>query len=546
VWIGQNRKVYLVNGTDKPYTVAVAGRQLTLAPSAATEVRLPEGEVKVEFADPAVAAEPVSGKIETGFFGRPFANLTFVINPDRLALVVQEQVHYGKTARPPEPPQLHLGEAFYSFQGINYEFKPFPHSLSVKGDSATRTRVGLLSPPTPLSRVHLVGNRLDEPGQVAYARRWLQFDPDDILFLYWLLGKLNDDEVLAYLRPGLAVRPVRVEWHRAYQHYTEKAGREAELRPVYQQLVAETNSSPDALYLLARLQDLDEADALLRRAAAAKPPSANALYTLGYRALVAGRFAEAVGWTEQASRLAGNDHRKSDIYWEALLAAGRYDQLLQETLTQNLPLFESLPALAMRLRALTAKGDKAGARATIEEAVNRVQGAAAETNRKTVRAWLEAVLCAAEGDVPGYLKAVEELPEMPQFERPLLRGKLQDAVAGIDRKNEEQAAADHGLVYLAALKAGDRKLADEQLQELVTTAAKGDRYLRQLGDVLAGRKPVDVEALRRLPLEPRWKPALLAVVARRYPDRAKDLLPLIRTLDFERDATSLCLRQVLK
>jgi tetratricopeptide (TPR) repeat protein len=547
VWIGQNRKVYLVNGTDKPYTVAVAGRQLTLAPSAATQVRLPEGEVKVEFADPAVAAEPVSGRIETGFFGRPFAYRTFVINPDRLALVVREEGHYGNAPRPPQPqpPELHVGEAFYSFQGLDYEFAPFPRSI--KSDrAATKTRVALAPLATPLERLLWVSNTLDEKGQLDYARRWLQFDPNNFYFLTWLLHSLKDDEALAFVQTGLAVRPVRVEWHRVYQRYMEKAGRAAELVPTYRQLVAETNNSPDTLYLLGRLLDLDEGEQLLRRAATAQPPSAFACHALGQRALASGRFAEAVDWMEQANRLAGNNLLVQAGHWQALLAAGRYDRLFAVTLVQNLSPFESYPMLAMRIRAQVAKGDPGAARAMIDDAVGRLQGPVDAGERPFQRAQLQAVLCCAQGDVPGYLKAVEELPNLPQFERPFLHGKLADAAAAVERQSEEQAAAEHGLVYLAALKAGDKKLADEQWQQLLAATAKGDRFLRQLGDVLAGRKPVDVEALRRLPLEPRWKPALLAVVARRYPDRAKDLLPLIRTLDFERDATSLCLRQVLK
>src|SRR5207253_7455895 len=93
-------------------------------------------------------------------------------------------------------------------------------------------------------------------------------------------------------------------WHRAYQHVMEKAGREQELRPRYQQLVAETGGQLDALYLLARVEDLDESDKLLHRAATANPPSAPALHSLGFRALAAGRFAIAARWREKAGRLA--------------------------------------------------------------------------------------------------------------------------------------------------------------------------------------------------------------------------------------------------
>jgi hypothetical protein len=57
---------------------------------------------------------------------------------------------------------------------------------------------------------------------------------------------------------------------------------------------------------------------------------------------------------------------------------------------------------------------------------------------------------------------------------------------------------------------------------------------------------LDVGAVRRLTIEPSLKRVLLVVVARRQPDQAKELLALARSLDFQRDATSLILRKMLK
>jgi hypothetical protein len=56
---------------------------------------------------------------------------------------------------------------------------------------------------------------------------------------------------------------------------------------------------------------------------------------------------------------------------------------------------------------------------------------------------------------------------------------------------------------------------------------------------------LDVEWLRGLMIDVRNKRVLVAVAARRFPDKAKELLALARVLDFHRDVTSLCLRKVL-
>ena len=67
-----------------------------------------------------------------------------------------------------------------------------------------------------------------------------------------------------------------------------------------------------------------------------------------------------------------------------------------------------------------------------------------------------------------------------------------------------------------------------------------------MGAMLAGRQPVNQERLRKLPIDPLDKRVLLVVVARRFPDQAKDLLPLARKLDIFADGTSLCLAKVME
>src|SRR5207237_9524473 len=132
------------------------------------------------------------------------------------------------------------------------------------------------------------------------------WEPNDIPYLYWVLGKLPGEEPLAFLRTHVHERPIQVEWHRAYQELTRKAHPGENLVPAYRQLVAETRENPDALYLLARLLDDDEkeAETLLRRGATATPPSAYATYALAYECLEQGRFDDAVNWGEKSLRLA--------------------------------------------------------------------------------------------------------------------------------------------------------------------------------------------------------------------------------------------------
>jgi tetratricopeptide (TPR) repeat protein len=144
-WIGQSRKVYLVNGTNQPYAVVVEGKQHTLAPNSSTPLRIAEGDVQVAFADANLGLEPVQCRIATIFWSRPFDGTTFIINPDQSAVVLEEEAYYAKDNPPAgAPPRVHFGRNFYTMSGIDYEFENFPPTLTVKGNVQTKkTRVGL-------------------------------------------------------------------------------------------------------------------------------------------------------------------------------------------------------------------------------------------------------------------------------------------------------------------------------------------------------------------------------------------------------------------
>ncbi|HMC90205.1 MAG TPA: hypothetical protein VKI17_11685, partial [Gemmataceae bacterium] len=255
-WIGQNRKVFFVNGANRPYTVAINGQEHQLAPGVATPIRVAEGDIALESRDPRAPFDPVQCRIETPFFSRPFARRTFVINPDRLAFIIWQQAVYAVTpVEPEEKPRVYVGEPLYRFEAINYEFEELPAQLDLgRSKTLTKTRIATVPGLTSVGRLNAMMRFADEAHQAEYAKGWLRFEPSDVLFFAFLVSRLNDQEALAYLKPRLADRPLLVEWHRIYQLLMERTHRKRELIPEYQKLVAETKS-PDALYLLALIQN---------------------------------------------------------------------------------------------------------------------------------------------------------------------------------------------------------------------------------------------------------------------------------------------------
>ena len=65
--------------------------------------------------------------------------------------------------------------------------------------------------------------------------------------LLWLVTQLDLADAIAFLTPRLAERPVRTEWHRAYQVVIERSQAERDLIPEYRKLVETTGRSPDRM-----------------------------------------------------------------------------------------------------------------------------------------------------------------------------------------------------------------------------------------------------------------------------------------------------------
>jgi hypothetical protein len=140
----------------------------------------------------------------------------------------------------------------------------------------------------------------------------------------------------------------------------------------------------------------------------------------------------------------------------------------------------------------------------------------------------------------------DRFPGLPPFELAVLQDKLTEASRAVDTRDHEKPVIQRALLYLAALRAKDQKLADEQWKLLLDALARGDRHHRQLGEMLTGKRPATADALKKLPIEASQKRALLGVAAEKHPELKKELLPLARKLNFQRDPTSLCLRKVLE
>ena len=115
---------------------------------------------------------------------------------------------------------------------------------------------------------------------------------------------LPREEFIRLAESRLAVRPVLVEWHRAYQNTVEGKPEGRDLVARYRTMVEQEPENSVLLYLLSRVaEDLDESIATLQRAAALPHPTGYAFFGLAYRHVLDGEFRLALESVDEALRL---------------------------------------------------------------------------------------------------------------------------------------------------------------------------------------------------------------------------------------------------
>jgi hypothetical protein len=531
--VGKICRVYLVNGTSRPYTVAIQGREYSLAPGEATLMSIAKGAVEVAFPDANLALAPVRCMIDTS------SDRTLVINPDQAAVMLQQQKWYAPKDPPPcGPSQIHAGKVFYDLPRLNYEFRDFPKTIHEPGSGAkSKTGISLLGQMPLEGRLGMLLPQIAPSEHVSFFERLLQFESGDDMRLRWLAGKLTREETLAHLK-------AHSDWHSTYQSLMERTHPDTDLRPRYQKLLADSQGNAGAAYLLARIEpDPDRADQLLRQAATGQPPSGHAMMSLGDTALSNGRFAEAVDWYEMSMPLVSKNGRASLRFHDALLANRDYDRLLERLETQKQRTGNSSTALLGISRIYAIMGDKVKARTALAEWVQHAGAEQSEDDDewKLSKTELNTRLCCWENDRAGYLKGAETVGRV-SFEVAFLRGNLETAAEIVKQYG---TTSHYALLYLAAERSGAKDLALAQWQTLTERMARASREERLLADILLGRKPITECPPQKIPLDPRLKRVYLAVIAQRHPELAMEAIALAEKLDFHRDEISLCLRKVM-
>jgi tetratricopeptide (TPR) repeat protein len=515
-WIeGMKAPVWFVNALDHPYDVKVNGVSYSLPGNRATKLRLPEGQLRIEM--PGLEAETVT--VESPFASRPFDSTLRVINPDGSAVLARNKAYYGHSGSntPRGQSSLFTGRTYYTFDGIDYPFQDFPHSLETKSGGGTVSRDNLelawQDHRLNISQAYLVGSLSENLGpdvalRVLQRRALLEKDRDE--YLDMLREMMKPEDLAGFIGAHLAEYREDVWWQREYQYALDRMGRSAEAEKFYREMLDKEPGNKTLKFLAGNAsRDLETYLKLAHEAAALPDPCPHAFTSLAKYYLSIGEPSAAAMWADKAMQGLADDTETRMVAVDCFIADRQFERAMSILLVdENAKFPYCVPAILASSYAHCLKGDSAVADDSVLVAQRAMQVLGDEAVEMMV-ARLNAERRYVQGDVNGYATELAK-SSAPQdaFERQVALGNLEAAASAL-KKIGKPGAEDHLLMYITATHQGDVKRASYHLENAVGLLAKGDAESRAFAAALSGTDAIPVSQLGKM----RGRNKLLPVTA---------------------------------
>ncbi len=535
-YIRRHRTIQLVNGYSQPAFVEISGRPGKEKVTRINRIVLPEGHYHATVSGP--VNQEFDFDVTASYFDRWFEDPAWVLNVGGDAILISHVATYARNA-PPGGLSVHVGQPFEHFLKLTHPFEALPPSVQLK-DGESKVLVDLqFFDGTGADVVNYYLEEHDPDHALIAAEAWLHTHPQDEIVPWMYLATANRQKAVgradAFLRAGLAERPIRMEWHRAFQDLHRAAVDNPALVARYDSLLAATPNDSALLYLRGRIEGRQAAmHDYFTRSVQADPRNAYPLYGLAYDFIASGDWSDARPLLARASGLKPNDRQFEYFYTLARLNVGEAAAVEKET-RERLVKSPASAMLAFRLiDALAAQGRS-------EAELMKVANQYAVTNGK-----------GGERD-PSVVAAVHRHALYAAADFAALE-KASGGASPEERTSRAQALIEQGRLAEAAKVLPGPEESDDELENALTlaaawrsagNAAEADRWLirakKALGDSRAdfvkatswfepGGAPT-LAAAQAIPLLPEVKAILLVGVVAWHPEAGKDLLPLARRLN---------------
>ena len=529
-----HHQVHVLNGTQTMYVVDIDGRQYHVPAMNMIEVGLGEGHHNVAVSEPAGLVKPTGMDIRTNFWKRPFSSRTFVLNPDRCAVVYLEEIEYSSHPRPSSA-QWFTGQSAYEFKQPNHPFTDPPAKVTVddKNGSETRTHLGMVG---GLSAARIMALLEKEVGPEA-AREWVSryapAAPEDYSGLALLYQHIKGEKLIEALRERLSDRPLRVEWHRFYQSAVEKERPDYDLAAEYRKLLDASPSDSALMYLYGRvLPDRRQMMDLFLRASQGPSPCEFALYALARDDLDDADFDKTLQHVRAARKIDAKNPQFAWIECEALEGLGKFDEEIAVIRAMEEHEVDDVFHVSNEVRLMVRKGDAKGAKERIESFCQEV-ARLTDNSQQTMdvaRNMLEAAYYDSRGDMAEYQKCLtrQDTPEA-RARLALLNGKYDEAEKAL--ADVEPETGNYAL--LAALAQGKSPAVSQRAwKKVVELLGQGTREDRKLSQELTKDKPPDPAVLRGWSGKPSERCIMLTALGMRYPQERDNYFRQARKLNY--------------
>jgi len=544
-YISRNRTLHIVSNLDQPVTVEVAGLgAVTLNRPGRQELALPEGAYRATVRG--AVTQAVDFVITSSFFDRWLRKPVWVLNAGGSTLLLLERTVYS--AAPSAGAggyQFHFGEPFLFVPQVDYPFEPFPNEIRVDSRSKEvgKSRIDLFpAGPVPAFYGLAADGRMMEALKLA---EWaLRLVPEDTTLLLPYVGlaqaSQHEAQSRALLAEAVQHRPVRIQWHRAYQELRSNRKELPALLKEYDALLKTDPENSALLYLRGRLcTSKREAVPFYERAIDRNPTNAFAHFALGMSHAGTADWSRAQGPLSRAVELVPGEDQFEEELFQARLALGEF-ATLETKLRADLQQEPADYAAAWQLgQVLLARNQPEAADAVVADYARHARVALGQAANEVV-ASLRARLAYAAGDFEIALTNAATLnADASRFHRVRVlaeAGRPQEAAQLIEAGKGGFPDPFDALAFsLACARAGETVLAETWRAWALTHLAEGRADSAIAAEFLQRSQPVSLAEALDLSLTARHRAVLLVALAERSPTDAAALRALARQLNVSRE-----------
>ncbi|MCP4216191.1 MAG: tetratricopeptide repeat protein [bacterium] len=331
-WILSNyQRIHLVNQLSAPATVTIPGYDpIVVKAESKTTMRISEGEhdVTVEVKD--ALKETYHVEISNKWLDRFITDDHFIVNVGRGAIIIWEKVLYSEKPDPGlrNPYTLIVGRPFIKHDEVDYLFRDFPDSVTVKGGPEWRSRLRVLKEKPIQLAAWALREKVATTDILSFLEAHLSVAPDNdtMLQIYVALcrGGAETDRGSEFLSKGLDRRPVGLNWHINFQDLKMLGEKRNEVFTLYQNMLRKEPGNSHLLFLRGRLEPtLEQTFVYYDRAIAANANNGYIHFSKAYLFFTRSRFKEALECCVEALKKNPADFQYADLYYGLQLALGR-------------------------------------------------------------------------------------------------------------------------------------------------------------------------------------------------------------------------------